>query len=328
MRFPPLLFAVLLLLAPAAFAQSPREQLNQLATQLRASPGDAALRERVIKLGQEIRPAPAVPEEARRPFVQGNSAFQDAKTPADFDRAIALYRSASDVAPWWGDPYFNLAKALEQNQRFADAIAALKLYLLASPDAADARQAQDRIYALEERVDRVAKATAAQAEAAQNAAAMAALGRQWAQSLVQQLNGMFAGKLVRDTLECSLDPNRFTGCTLQEKSGNNWYTFHPVYPAPIRFALSPDGGKIQLFETLDNGPRFGKTEVHRGVGTPGGVAIGLITWLTEEGKPAQMRFFVNSKGDSVFEHSDAPVPIHSSSFLPSVRYRYSQRVAR
>ena len=71
--------AIFLAIELSVNAQSAREQLDQWVTQLRTNPGDNALRERIIKLAQEIKPAPAVPEEARRPLVQGNSAFQDAK---------------------------------------------------------------------------------------------------------------------------------------------------------------------------------------------------------------------------------------------------------
>ena len=61
-----MLFLSLLVLTVTAHAQSPREQLNQWVAQLRANPGDNSLRERIIKLAQEIKPPPAVPEEARR----------------------------------------------------------------------------------------------------------------------------------------------------------------------------------------------------------------------------------------------------------------------
>jgi len=63
-----LLFGVLML-ANSANAESPREQLKQMVEQLQQSPSDNALREKIIKLAQELRPAPAVPEEARRHFI-------------------------------------------------------------------------------------------------------------------------------------------------------------------------------------------------------------------------------------------------------------------
>lgn len=74
----------LLTLTASAYAQSPREQLNQLTAQLQQTPTDNVLRERIIKLGAEIKPAPAIPEEARRPFVRANTALKDAKTEAEY----------------------------------------------------------------------------------------------------------------------------------------------------------------------------------------------------------------------------------------------------
>jgi len=59
----------LVALAASAYAQSPREQLQQMVEQLQKSPNDNALRERIIKLGAQIKPAPAIPEEARKHFV-------------------------------------------------------------------------------------------------------------------------------------------------------------------------------------------------------------------------------------------------------------------
>ena len=50
----------------SAQAQSPREQLQQMVEQLQKSPTDNALREKIIKLAQNIKPTPAVPEEVER----------------------------------------------------------------------------------------------------------------------------------------------------------------------------------------------------------------------------------------------------------------------
>lgn len=152
-----LLSLALLVSISNAYAQSPREQLRQLAEQLQKSPGDNALRERIVKLGAQIKPAPAVPEDARRAFVRANTTMSDAKGADDYGRAVQLYREASLIAPWWGDPYFNLSKAQELRQDFSDAIAALRLFILSAPPADDLRKALDYVYALEERRDRGAK---------------------------------------------------------------------------------------------------------------------------------------------------------------------------
>ena len=132
----------------------PREQLQQYVAELQKNLNDHALREKIIKLALTLEPRPAVPEEARRHFVRGNTALKNAKDASDYDRAIARYNEALLLAPWWPEPYFNLAKALELRERYDDAIAALKLYVLAAPQGEDARAAQDMIYVLEDKKER------------------------------------------------------------------------------------------------------------------------------------------------------------------------------
>jgi tetratricopeptide (TPR) repeat protein len=138
---------------PAKTANS-SGQLQQYVAELQKKPDDQALREKIIKLALTLKPKPAIPEEARRHFVRGNTALKDAKDASDYDRAIARYNDALLVAPWWPEPYFNLAKALELRESYDQAIAALKLYLLAAPQAEDARAAQDMIYALQDKKER------------------------------------------------------------------------------------------------------------------------------------------------------------------------------
>jgi hypothetical protein len=131
---------------PGAQAQSTREQLTQMVEQLQKSPDDNALREKVIKLARQVKPSPAVPEEARRAFVMGNTYQKGAKSPEDSGLAVKAYQEATSAAPWWGDAYYNLSVALESAKRFDEAKAALTFYLMIQPkDAA----AKERLYALD-----------------------------------------------------------------------------------------------------------------------------------------------------------------------------------
>lgn len=131
-----------------AFAQSPREQLQQLTMQLQQTPSDNALREKIIKLGAEIKPAPAVPEEARRSFVEGVNIVKLAKDTGFQKLAIGSFTEALTIAPWWGDAYYNLAVAQELTGQLNDAERTLKWFLLSNPGESEAREAQDRIYGL------------------------------------------------------------------------------------------------------------------------------------------------------------------------------------
>ncbi len=52
--------------------------------QLQKTPADNALREKIIKLAAEIKPAPAVPEEAQRREGRAKFAFKSAKSNDDY----------------------------------------------------------------------------------------------------------------------------------------------------------------------------------------------------------------------------------------------------
>lgn len=155
-----------LAVAASVHAQSPREQLNQMVQQLQKTPNDNALLEKIIKLAQGVKPRPAIPEEANRAFVKGNVFQKEAKDASGYDHAISAYREALRVAPWWGDAYYNLAVALEVAGKFDEAIASIKLYMASVPDAsAEAREAQNRIYAIEAKSEMASRLAIAQAAA-------------------------------------------------------------------------------------------------------------------------------------------------------------------
>lgn len=118
----------------SAHAQSQREQLNQMVEQLQKSPNDNALREKIIKLALDVRPPPAVPEEARRRMARGTAAFKGAKTKADYQDAALEFEMATKVAPWYGDAYYNLGVAQDKAEQYEAALRNLKLAQLATPD--------------------------------------------------------------------------------------------------------------------------------------------------------------------------------------------------
>ena len=169
-----------LAVAASAHAQSPREQLQQLVEQLQKAPNDNALRERIIKLGSEIKPAPVIPEEANRAFVKGNVFQKEAKDASGYELAISAYREALRSAPWWGDAYYNLAVALESGRKFDEAIASIKLYMASvQAGSEEAREAQNRMYAIE-----------AKHELANIPQARAATEREKDEALIKSLDGV------------------------------------------------------------------------------------------------------------------------------------------
>jgi hypothetical protein len=143
------LLAAVLLASPALPQVVPFAELVQ---QLRAKPGDAALRERVVSEGAALRSKPAIPEEARAAFMQANAMVQAATDSTGQRLAIERYNTAINLAPWWGDAYFNRGLAQELVGDLEAAKTSYRLYLRSGPPEADARTAQDKIYGVEGRI--------------------------------------------------------------------------------------------------------------------------------------------------------------------------------
>lgn len=131
-----LVFGVLML-GSVTYAQSPREQLNQMVEQLQKTPNDNALREQIINLAQKLKPAPAIPEEAERRMARGTAAFKGAKSAANYQDAAKEFEQATQAAPWYGDAYYNLGVTLDKAEEYEAALRSLKLAQLASPGSKD-----------------------------------------------------------------------------------------------------------------------------------------------------------------------------------------------
>ncbi len=196
-----LIFAIagLFALVSVAHAQSPREQLDQLVQQLQKKPSDNALRKQIIKLAQENKPAPAIPEEARAAFVEGTAIAQGAKDASQQKIAVQSFNEALKRAPWWGDAYYNLAIAQELAGQFDAAQVSLELYILTNPGEKEAREAQDRIYAINAK-KKLAQASAVEAkqtkQAEQNSPETAAAREQ---KILDSMEGMvWKGKTAGD----------------------------------------------------------------------------------------------------------------------------------
>lgn len=94
---------------------------------------------------RDAAPKPELTEEARKYKVQAEAAIQD----KDFAAAAGLFRQALRIAPWWPEGHFNLALLLGETGDRGTAVQEMKRYLMLVPNAADAREAQDKIYAWE-----------------------------------------------------------------------------------------------------------------------------------------------------------------------------------
>jgi len=125
------------------------EALLQSIDDLKKNPGDAILREKIIKRAQSTKPSPAIPEEAERSMARGTVFAQKAADSAGYRKAIAEFEAATNTAPWLALAYYNLGVVQEKAGLYVEAIQSLKFYLMAAPDAKNARDVKNKIYALE-----------------------------------------------------------------------------------------------------------------------------------------------------------------------------------
>jgi tetratricopeptide (TPR) repeat protein len=174
----------------AAQATSPQETLNQYIADLRKNPNDYALREKIIKHVQTMKPAPAVPDEAKRHLVRGKAAFNGAKEARDFQDAADEFKKALLYAPWLAEGYYNLGVIQDKAGQYDDAMKNLKFYLIAAPKAPDTEKVKELVYEIEYRKEKAAKdkdATARKAAEDSRAQQEAAARKQ--QEFLNKING-------------------------------------------------------------------------------------------------------------------------------------------
>ena len=130
-------------------AQTPQETLTQYVADLQKNPNDGAMRERIIRHVQTVKPAPAVPSEVVTYEGAAEYAFKNAKSEADYLDAAGEYEKALLAAPWIAADYYNCAVAYEKGGKLKAAAVYFNLYLLAASDAPDATAVRKRIGGLE-----------------------------------------------------------------------------------------------------------------------------------------------------------------------------------
>lgn len=83
-----------------------------------------------------------LPEEAYKNKIQGEGAVRE----KDFNGANVYFKNVISVAPWWPIGYFNRALVLSELGEYKLAMRLMKCYLQLTPDAPNARAAQNKIY--------------------------------------------------------------------------------------------------------------------------------------------------------------------------------------
>lgn len=119
--------------------------LTSIVSLLIAEPRNPAEEAAFTETARNYRAAtvkPTLPDEARKFKVQAEYAVNK----SDFEGAVARYKEALDVAPWWPEGHFDRAMILGKLSRYRDATREMERYLILVPDASNARDAQDKIY--------------------------------------------------------------------------------------------------------------------------------------------------------------------------------------
>jgi tetratricopeptide (TPR) repeat protein len=298
-----LIFVIIFLaLTASAYAQSPRDELKQMIEQLQKNPTDNAVREKIIKLATSLKPTPAIPEEARKPFVMGATVLKRASDPAGASKAVDLFTQALDIAPWFADAYYNRALAREAAGQYESAIDDLKFYLQFKLTVAEHREVQDKIYSLDADAqlasvkkaeqDKIASAENAKRQAQQNL--IAALKAEY-----ERLKTLVDGRVYENYLMCS-------NCDQAKASGNNWYS----PPDEYQFILT---GAVKLYEDAD--PRVEVSFVQTG-GKSLYNGLNYIFLGRPSGKDKELNWKMKSrwwgKGDQSWWHDEAPTWLYLS----------------
>jgi hypothetical protein len=125
--------------------KDPQEHFSACLRALQDYPRNAALRKKIIELAATLPTPPPIPEEARQLVAKAGQRVKLAGTPAVLQAPINMLRRALVLAPWWRDPYYTLACALELSGQYDDAIRQMVTYLDMKPSEADAVKARARL---------------------------------------------------------------------------------------------------------------------------------------------------------------------------------------
>ena len=158
-------FAVMLFALFPAQAQTSQEIFQQYIVDLQKSPDDNALREKIIKLAQEMKPAPVLSDEAQKHLDRGVAAIEGAKSEEDFKDACAEFAKVLTIAPWFGSGYRPLAIAQDKSDQYDAALKNLEFYLLSQPSSEDTAWAKSLMNKIEYRKEKDAKESSPEAVA-------------------------------------------------------------------------------------------------------------------------------------------------------------------
>jgi hypothetical protein len=293
-----------LTLAASAYAESPREQLQKMTALLQQAPNDNALRERIIKLGAEMKPAPVVPEEAIRYEGRAQFAFKSAKSEDDYLAAAQEYEKAVSVAPWVPGYYSDLCTIYEKAGRLEDAKRNCVSYLTSLSDPEQMTDVKRRLAGLDYGIEKVA---------AEKEEANSPRGR--AAAMLTVLRKQYAGP-VRKLLICGVHSNKYWQCSDTEAQGLNWVDSlsmdaqPPPRPGSVRYKIVGAEGDLIEVKLGDYG--WAGDAYKQGCAKPNGADPNSMSWVNCPGWESAgnvmgvtVLFMTNANGLPLIEFRDS-----------------------
>lgn len=219
------LFFGVLLLANAANAESPREQLKQMVGKLQQNPDDGVLREKIIKLARTVKPAPTVPDTAVEFEGRAQFAFKNAKSNDDYLAAAREYENAVTAAPWATGYYSDLCTIYEKAGKFEDAKHNCEFSLIGLTDAAQITDIKRRIAGLKYGIEQNSPSAVAERENNRGRKFLANLeGGVWSTKVWEGSMGEGVSMYTRDSYE--VRSGKLIGKHAQ------WYSTDHAEPTP------------------------------------------------------------------------------------------------
>ncbi len=91
------------------------QRFQQALQEFQKKPSEAGRKE-LVKLAQQLQPAPKIPEEAKQYFAKAKELATGASKPEDLSEAVAEFRKALLIAPWWSDAVHDFSLVVEPVQ--------------------------------------------------------------------------------------------------------------------------------------------------------------------------------------------------------------------
>ncbi len=283
-------------LTSSTFAQSPREEFQQMVEQLQKTPNDNAVREKIIKLAPTLKPAPELPDAAVTFEGRAQFAFGSAKSEDDYLAAAREYEKAVAAAPWVPGYYADLCTIYQKAGKFADAKRHCGFYLIGLTDPAQRTDVKRRIAGLDFGIEKATeKANGPQA-------------------LVQQLQSNYGNRRVMSKLHCerlSRDGRRELKCKDSEAQGATWtpgardgsWSWMPIYSPTNSLDFRSYNMRYQFRLDANNPNRIIFTADNNGekddwyCGLAKGAKIKDIEWkICPDGAAAELSFGTTPDG--------------------------------